>query len=167
MLVTLSSCERDYMLKKYPLLNDKNHIFVVSTADEIINLLNSEQKAIIVFSFPECPWCQAAIPYINEIAKEQEYSKVYYLNILEMRENTESKDHEKYLELFEKIRFDIANPEKINAPTVIVINNGSVLGYHIDTVETHVKNENNVLEPMNEEQINELKEIYRKLFSLN
>lgn len=166
-MFTLCSCEKDYMLRKYPTLKDNNHIFVVSTADEIIELLNSNQKAIIVFSFPECPWCQAAIPYINEIAKEEEYDKVYYLNILEMRENKESYDHEKYLEIFEKIRFDIANPEKLNAPTVIVINEGKVLGYHIDTVSTHIKNENNVLEPMTNSQIEELKEIYRKLFRLN
>lgn len=155
------------MLRKYPQLKDKDHIFVVSTADEIIELLNSYEKAIIVFSFPECPWCQSAIPYINEIAKEQEYDKVYYLDILDMRENSESEDHKKYLEIYEKIRYDIANAEKINAPTVIVINEGNVLGYHVDTVTSHVKNENNVLEPMNESQIDELREIYRKLFSLN
>lgn len=166
-LVILSSCNKDYMQRKYQQLNDSNHIFKVCCADEIIELLDSNKKAIIVFSFPACPWCQAAIPYINEVAKEMNYNEIYYLDIKDMRDNSKSKDHKKYIEIYEKIRFDITNPDNINAPTVIVINNGNVLGFHTDTVESHIKNENNVLDPMNDNQINELKEIYRKLFSLN
>ena len=159
----LCSCEGDNMLNEYQKLNDKNHIFKVSTPSEIFELLNKDEKAIIVFSFPECPWCQEAIPYINEIAKEQDYNVVYYLNILEIRE---SKTDE-YNAIYERIRYDIGNPDKINAPTVIVINNSKVLGYHIDTVESHVKNENNVLLPMTLEQAEELRNIYRELFRLN
>ena len=151
------------MLNKYQSLKDKQHIFEVVDEYKIIELLESTEKAIIVFSFPECPWCQAAIPYINEIAKEQNYEKVYYLNILKIREE----QTKEYLQIFETIRYDIGNPEKINAPTVIVINNGKVLGYHIDTVLSHVKNDNNVLLPMTNEQIEELKDIYRNLFKLN
>lgn len=161
--ISLTSCAKDPMLNKYTNLKDKNHIFEVVDEYKIIELLNSKEKAIIIFSFPECPWCQAAIPYVNEIAKETGYNKVYYLNILKIREE----QTEEYIKIYEHIRYDIGNPEKINAPTVIVINNNEVLGYHIDTVESHVKNDNNVLMPMTNEQVNELKEIYRKLFKLN
>lgn len=150
------------MLNNYQDLKDKNHIYQVSNPSDIINLLNSKERAVIVFSFPECPWCQAAIPYLNEIAKEQKYEKVYYLNILEIREG----NTEEYQTIFNKIRYDIGNPEKINAPTVIVIDQGSVLGYHIDTVSSHVKNENEVLMPMTNEQVEELKMIYRELLAL-
>lgn len=163
MSLSLTSCKKDPMLNKYQNLKDENHIFEVVDEYKIIELLNSRKKAIIVFSFPECPWCQAAIPYINEIAKEEGIDKVYYLNILKIREEQTNE----YLQIFEHIRYDIGNPEKINAPTVIVINNGNVLGYHIDTVESHVKTESGVLLPMNQEQIDELKDIYRKLFKLN
>lgn len=150
------------MLSKYQSLNDKNHIFEVVDEKIVIELLSSQERAIIVFSFPECPWCQAAIPYINEVAKEEGFEKVYYLNILEIREN----QTKEYISIYESIRYDIGNPEKINAPTVILIDNGQVLGYHIDTVESHVKNDNEVLMPMTKEQIEELKEIYHNLFRL-
>lgn len=161
-LLTLTSCRKDQMLSNYQSLKDKNHIYKVCQPKEIIELLNSKERAVIIFSFPECPWCQAAIPYLNEIAKEQNYDKIYYLNILKIREE----NSEEYLTIFNKIRYDIGNPEKINAPTVIVIDNGKVLGYHIDTVESHVKNDNDVLMPMNDEQIEELKNIYRELLNL-
>ncbi len=161
-LLTLSSCGKDQMLNKYQNLKDKNHIYKICQPEEIITILNSNERAVIVFSFPECPWCQAAIPYLNEIAKEQNYDQVYYLNILKIREENSVE----YQTIFNKIRYDIGNPEKINAPTVIVIENGQVLGYHIDTVESHVKNDNDVLMPMNEEQIEELKNIYRELLNL-
>lgn len=161
-LFTLSSCGKDQMLNNYQDLKDKNHIYKVCEPSEIIELLNSNERAVIVFSFPECPWCQAAIPYLNEIAKELEYEQVYYLNILKIREE----NTEEYQTIFNKIRYDIANPEKINAPTVIVIDEGKVLGFHIDTVESHVKNENEVLMPMTKDQIEELRNIYRELLNL-
>ena len=150
------------MLNSYQGLKDKNHIYKVCDATKIIELLNSKERAVIVFSFPECPWCQAAIPYLNDVAKELNYNEVYYLNILKMREENSSE----YQAIFNKIRYDIANPEKINAPTVIVIDNGEVLGFHIDTVTSHVKNENEVLMPMTQEQVEELKNIYRELLTL-
>lgn len=150
------------MLNNYQDLKDKNHIYQVCEPSEIIDLLNSTERAVIVFSFPECPWCQAAIPYLNEIAKELNYEQVYYLNILKIREENTLE----YQTIFNKIRYDIGNPEKINAPTVIVIDNGVVLDYHIDTVSSHVKNENEVLMPMTEEQIEELRSIYRELLAL-
>ena len=161
-LFGLSSCGKDHMLNNYQELKDKNHIYKVCDATEIIDLLNSKERAVIVFSFPECPWCQAAIPYLNDVAKELNYKEVYYLNILKIREENSIE----YQTIFNKIRYDIANPEKINAPTVIVIDNGEVLGYHIDTVSSHVKNENEVLMPMTQEQVDELKNIYRELLTL-
>lgn len=161
LLVCLSSCGKDNMNLRYPSLNDSKHIFEVVDENKIIELLNSEERTIIVFSFPECPWCQAAIPYINEVAKSLDYKKVYYLNILNIREN----NTKEYQTIYEHIRFDIGNPDKINAPTVIVIDKKEVIGYHIDTVESHVKNENGILLPMTEEQINELKDIYYSLFT--
>lgn len=162
-MLSLTSCKKDIMLNQYNNLNDNNHIFKVVDEFKVIELLNSNERAIIVFSFPECPWCQYAIPYVNEIAKETGNSEVYYLNILKIREEQTPE----YKQIFEHIRFDIGNPEKINAPTVIVINNSEVVGYHIDTVPSHVKNDNNILPPMTNKQIEELKEIYRNLFKLN
>jgi hypothetical protein len=40
---------------------------------------------------------------------------------------------------------------------------GEVAGFHLDTVPTHVKNDNNILPPLTSEQENELLTILRNL----
>ena len=37
---------------------------------------------ILYFSFPECPWCQQYVYYLNEVAKSKGLEKVYYRNVL-------------------------------------------------------------------------------------
>ena len=54
-IISLTSCKKDEMLNKYQNLKDEQHIFEVVDEYKIIELLDSNEKAIIVFSFPECP----------------------------------------------------------------------------------------------------------------
>ena len=164
-LCALTSCHsKDAFMKEYVQLTDKNHIMKYTTADEVITFLDSPFTGIIVFGFSSCPWCQVAVPYVNEIAKEKEYSVVYYLDIREMRGNENSPEHEKYLTIYQKIKEDIGSPARINAPTIVVFKNGTITGYSIDTVPSHIKDENNILPPMTAKQIAEIKELYRNMF---
>jgi thiol-disulfide isomerase/thioredoxin len=112
--------------------------------------------------FPACPWCQAVVPHVNKIAKEEGFKTIYYLDILDMRNET-SKDHNKYLELKNLIS-DAVDKEKdrINGPTFIVVKNGQMVGYHLDTVSSH-QLVDGILPPMTNDQINELHEILRNL----
>ena len=63
-----------------------DNVFVYRTPEQIINILE-KGTGIVYLGFPECPWCTAYVPYLNEIAKEKEVEKIYYLNILEERKN--------------------------------------------------------------------------------
>ena len=49
----------------------KNNVFVYREADEIIKILEGG-TGIVYLGFPECPWCQAYVPMLNEVAKEVE-----------------------------------------------------------------------------------------------
>ncbi len=161
--ITFTSCKHNKISKDYPSLEGKSSIIQYTYVDDVIKKINGDYTGIIMFGFKNCPWCQAAISYVDEIAKEKEYEEVLYLDIKDMRDNTESANHEKYLNIYEKIKEEIGNPEKIIAPTVIVLKDGKITGYHVATVTSHIIVDGN-LPPMTDEQINELKEIYRNIF---
>ncbi len=164
-IISCYSCKTNKILKDYPSLKKTTNIIKYVDIDEVFRIfdLNDNKKYIIVFGFKTCQWCQAAIRFINDIALEKEYTTIGYLDIKVMRDDADAKEHKKYLELYEKIKYDIGNPSRINAPTTVVIKNGEILGFHEGTVEGHEK-VNGTLPIMTEDQQNELKEIYRAFF---
>lgn len=151
-------------IEDYPQLKDENVIIKYTTIDEVLELIESKYSGIIVYGFKQCPWCQAVVPYVNEIAIEKGYSNVLYLDIKDMRDNPDSLEKEKYNQLFNQISEKIGNPEKIFAPTITVLKDGKITSYSIGTVDSHQINENHVLPPMTEEQIMELRQLFRKMF---
>lgn len=160
--LSLVSCKKNELINDYPSLN-KDTIIRYTLVDDVLIKLESNYTGIMMFGFKACPWCQAAIPYVDEIAKEKGYKEVLYLDIKEMRDNELSNDHNKYLELFNKIKESLDNPEKLFAPTVIKLENGVITGYNVGTVSSHEYIDGN-LPLMTTDQIEELKEIYRALF---
>lgn len=153
-------------MKDYTGVIDVNHIFKEVTVDEVLNKLQKEESFYLVMGFPECPWCQALMPVLNDVAKEYEDITVYYLNIKEIRDNKESAGHEKYLELAENYFVDAVDPDKdrLNAPTFIKVKSGQMRQHHLNTVDSHILNENNVLPPLSEAELAELKDILRDFF---
>lgn len=162
MMITIIP-KKDTFKKDYPQITGTN-IIRYATSCEVIDKLESDYSGIIVYGFKVCPWCQAAVKYINEIAIEKGYKEVIYLDIYDMRNNEASKERANYLTIYQLIKDDIGNPTKIFAPTLTVMKNGKIVGYNVATVSSHVKNDNNILPPMTSEQIEELKTLYRKIF---
>ena len=162
-LLLLAGCMEDTFMKDYPQLEDTKHIYEVVEIDQVLNVFKNKETQVVLMGFPACPWCQAIVPYVNKIAKEQNMDEVYYLDILEMRDEN-SNLHSKYLELKEIIQ-DAVDKEKdrINGPTIIVVKNGELVGYHLDTVASHEMIDG-ILPPMNSEQAKELEDILRNLF---
>lgn len=165
--VVLTSCDtEDKIMKNYPQITDENHVFEEVNIDTIIQKLENEETFYLVMGFPTCPWCQALMPVLNEVAKEYEGTKIYYLDILDLRDNEESLGHEKYLELennYFKEALDIEK-DRLNAPTFVKVKNGSLKQYHLNTVSTHTMNENGVLPALTDAEKNELIGILRGFF---
>lgn len=159
----LSSCKDSTVLEDYVQLTDNDHIIRYTTGEEVVSLFENDYSGIIVFSFPSCPWCQAACPYINEIAKENLFDEVLMLDIKEMRNNPLSTDRKYYLDILGRLKEPLGIDDKIYAPTVIVLKNGEVTGYNVGTVDDHQIVEQ-TLPPMTADQISRLKDIYRNIF---
>ena len=50
-------------------LVDKDNVYVYKSINDIINVL-SKGTGIVYLGFPECPWCQRYVVYLNNLAKE-------------------------------------------------------------------------------------------------
>lgn len=155
--------------KDYPQLIDQKHVFESIEVNEVKNMFDNHNDFYLVMGFSDCPWCQALIPILNEVAKENQVKIVYYLDIKEIRDNEKATGYDIFSDLTNTVFKAIIDQEKnrVNAPTFIKVEKGEIVGYHLNTVSGHVKNDSGYLPPLTEEQVLELKEILNHIFQTN
>lgn len=110
----------------------EDNVFVYRNIDEIINILE-HGTGVVYLGFPECPWCTAYVPYLNEVAQDNDVEKVYYYNILNDRK--ENNDNYKKLVdiLKDYLKFDEEGNKRIYAPSVIAVKNGEIIDFDDET----------------------------------
>lgn len=119
--------------EEYNKVSDNNP-YVYRSIDEIIKILENG-KGIVYLGFPECPWCQAYVPYLEDVVKEVGNNKIYYYNILNDRKE-ETENYKKILELLgEYVEYNDEGDKRIYAPTVIFVNNGEIIGMDSETAK--------------------------------
>ena len=117
--------------EEYPSMPDDN-VFTYATVDEIIDVLDGG-SGIVYLGFPECQWCNAYVPYLNDVAKSVGVNEILYYNIREDRSNN-SENYQKIVELLDGYLTDDeeGNP-RIYVPAVIFVNNGTIVGFDDET----------------------------------
>lgn len=106
--------------------------FVYRNVDEIINILE-KGTGVVYLGFPKCPWCQAYIPYVNEVAKKVGIEKIYYFNILEERKNNTEK-YQKIVDILkEYLQNDEEGNKRIYVPALIVVKEGKIVDFDDQT----------------------------------
>lgn len=168
---------------KYPSIEIiKNNKIKYSTNEEVLEVLKNG-TGVIYFGYPTCPWCRNAVPVLLEAASEVGIENIYYLNMKDERDQIKVKEdgtlevvnegtegYKKLLERLDNILLDYtledihgnavsANEKRIYVPLVVFVRDGEIVGYHTDTVETQT----NPFELLNEDQRNELMDIYINL----
>lgn len=109
-----------------------NNPFVYRNMEEIIKVLENG-TGIVYLGFPECKWCQAYVPYLNEVSIENNLEKIYYYNILEDRKNN-TDDYKKIVSILkEYLRYDEEGNKRIYVPSVIAIKEGTIVGFDDET----------------------------------
>lgn len=116
---------------EYPSVDESN-IFVYRTSSEIINILKNG-TGIVYLGFPECPWCKAYVPYLNEVAKSNGLNKIYYFNILEDRKNNTDAYKEMVSLLKDYLPNDDEGNKRIYVPAVIAVKAGEIVGFDCET----------------------------------
>ncbi len=111
--------------KEYTKLSSDN-VFTYRSLKEVNKMLE-KGTGVVYLGFPECPWCQGYVGYIDEIAKKVGIDKVYYSNVLEDRSN----NTEEYQTTIKLLKDYLPNDEEGNprvyVPLVVVIKNGKVV----------------------------------------
>lgn len=158
----------DYLNVEIP---KDNNIKYLKTKDIVNHLTTGTQ--IIYFGSATCNWCRAAIPVLLDVAKENNIENIYYYDFFELRDKYENDTSKEAVETYEKIieildkHIDKTFPEtsnkkgkkRLSAPFVVFIRNGSVVGTHYKTLESHTEYTKN----LSTKQKEELKKIYQEL----
>lgn len=149
----------------------EDNVFVYKNIDEIINILKYG-TGVVYFGFPECPWCQAYVKYLNETAKDANIEKIYYFNILEDRKNNTEKYQEIVSILGDNLQRDDEGNLKVFVPNVSFVVNGKIIGNDYET-SLDTKGFEKPSDYWTEEEVSELentlsgymKEVYKALYS--
>ena len=149
----------------------EDNVFVYKNIDEIINILKYG-TGVVYLGFPECPWCQAYVKYLNETAKDANREKIYYFNILEDRKNNTEKYQEIVSILGDNLQRDDEGNLKVFVPNVSFVVNGKIIGNDYET-SLDTKGFEKPSDYWTEEEVSELentlsgymKEVYKALYS--
>lgn len=133
----------------------EDNLYVYRTNEETIKILENG-TGVILIGFPECPWCQRYAVYLNEVAKDLDYEKIYYYNVLEDRKNN-TEEYKKIVSLIEEhLQYDDEGNKKIFVPAVIALKDGEILGFDDETA-WDTKGFEKPEEYWNEEEVTSLK----------
>lgn len=136
---------------------EEDNPIVYKTDEEIIDVLKNE-NAVVYFGFAKCPWCRNMIEPLLKAAKKENVDKVYYVDILDIRDTYECKDklkktkegtdgYYKILDFFgenleeyyltnDKGKKIDTGKTRLYAPTVVTIKKGSIVDMHVGTLDT-------------------------------
>ena len=110
----------------------EDNVFVYRTDKEIIDILK-HGTGIVYLGFPECPWCQAYVSYLDEVAKETKIEKIYYLNILEIRKNN-TREYQEIVSLLDNyLSYDEEGKKRIYVPAVVAVKEGEIISFDDET----------------------------------
>ncbi len=159
----------------------ENNPVQIKTDEEILDVLENG-TGVIYFGFNSCPWCRSLVETLVETFDEAKLENLYYVDVKDIRSTFEVKKKkvvntkegtEAYYGILEKLdeylteykitsgKKDYDTKEKrLYAPTVVVVKDGEIVGFHEGTVESQT-------DPwlgLNDDEKKELKEIFKDLF---
>lgn len=161
---------------------DEENPMVYKTGKEIVDVFKNED-AVIYFGFAACPWCRNAVPVLLDAAKELDVDKIYYVDILNIRDTYKfsgsiepeqtKKGTDAYYEILKFLdkkleKFYVKDEagnmydtgvKRLYAPTVVGVKGGKVVGFHESTIESQT----DPYELLDEKGKSELKNEYKKI----
>ena len=159
---------------------DENNLYVYKTDEEVLDILRNG-TGIIFFGFAKCSYCRTMVNLLDDLAKEYGITQINYLDIQNIRDTYEIMDHtaikinngtDGYYELLNVLSDYLTDyyikdadgneystgVKRLYSPTVVVVKNGSIVGFHEGTVDDTTYNKD-----LNDSQKEELKEIYEEM----
>lgn len=116
--------------KEYTKVTSEN-AFYYGSQEEVKKLLE-HGTGVIYFGFPECPWCQAYTPFLNEVATSNGLRIMYYNIYDDRKENTAFyQEVVNYIQTQgELLSYDKDGNARIYVPAVIFVDEGKIIGFN-------------------------------------
>ena len=147
--------------KEYTEVGEDN-VFLYRNAEEIVRILE-HGTGVVYLGFSECKWCQKYVTYLNEAAKENNITRIYYLDILDDRSNNTSEYQEIVSLLDEYLEYDEEGNKRVYVPAVVVVDGGEIVGFDDETsLDTHDLDDPE--EYWTEEEVNDLMNRLAEMF---
>lgn len=156
----------------YEYLTDKNPAFIQISMKESLRLIDEKGSGIILYSYSTCPWCNRAVPVLNEVAKEMGIH-IYYVDVYEKELmsadgksfSTEGKAIiQSMLSHYDSILRHEANETTgkveptLYTPEVVAIKNGVITSHHTSLVDDFTMSSDTA--QLSDAQKAELEQIY-------
>ena len=172
----------------YPSVNlSEDNLFVKSTEDEIIKVLENESGVIVFANYTDA-YSRTIMPLIDEVSKNLDLDKIYYFDITSIRDTIDLDDlnepivkekgsngYYKLLELLDdelptyyviKDGKEIDTHEKrIEVPTIIATQNCKIEGIHFKTVENQKSGYDELSNDDKNKLKKELEDLMKKVIS--
>lgn len=117
--------------KEYTKISEDN-LFKYKTLEEVNKIL-TKGTGVVYLGFPECPWCQEYVKYIDEVSKSVGLDKVYYSNILDDRKN-DTEEYKKTVKILsDYLSNDDEGNKRVYVPSVIVVSSGKIVMFDDET----------------------------------
>lgn len=150
--------------EEYPELPLENRFRFIDIEEGI--KIMERGTGILYFGFPDCKWCQAYVPLLNEVVMENSDFPIWAVNIKEDREeNTEN--YQRILEIAkDKIKLDKEGKPRLFVPIVFLVHNGVIL--EVEDESSRVPGDIDTRAYWTEEKKNEFKlRLSRAIIELN
>lgn len=145
----------DAQMDQYQWIGDEIGDFRKVTLSEALRLFDEQGSAILYLGYVGCPWCERAVPILNEAVVEKKVT-VYYVNTKEKFDADQFailKD-----DLYDALPVDENGNRDFYVPMVVGIKKGKVTGHHTSLVDGFEINSSEA--QMNDAQKKELKNLY-------
>ena len=139
----------------------ENNLFVYKTAAEVINILENG-SGLVYLGFPECPWCQKYVVYLDEIAREQNVNQIAYFNVRQIRTDNTA-EYQKLVQLMgDYLDKDDNGKPRIFVPDLVAVQNGKIVG-HDNTTSLNTSADGTPNEWWTEERVTNIKQKIREI----
>lgn len=162
--------------------------FIYKSAEDIVEMINNKETFIVYFGFIKCPWCRSVLPSMIESAKKKNIDKIYYVDVLDIRDAYElddkhklvktkdgSEGYNKLIDLLSSILEDYSpltytkgkktikvkvNEKRIYAPNIVIVKNGKPIALESGVSEK----QKNAYQELTDDMTCEMKEAFNCFF---
>lgn len=137
----------------YLLLEDTDHLFSKLSMEQAMKFFDEKGTGIIYLGYAECPWCNRAVPVLNDVAHIAQ-APVYYIDV------TDSINDDFQEDFVSGYLSSVLTDGKLYVPLVIAVKDGEIVSSHLSVLSDY----DDYTKDMTDAQIKKLKTVYYDMF---